>query len=95
MLWKGAYPFEYKDEKFNKISLPEGDFYSHLNIEDITDTDYKYSKRVYVFVCSKWYIIVSWYIGELSKYGSWNVWACSWKISLSSWIRKASSFKKD
>ena len=45
-MWKGVYPFEYKDEKFNKISLPEGDFYGHLNIEDITDTDYKYSKRV-------------------------------------------------
>ena len=34
-------------EKFNKTSLPEKeDFYSHLNIEDITDADYKHAKRV-------------------------------------------------
>ena len=34
-------------EKFSKISLPEKDyFYSHLNIEDITDTDYAQTKRV-------------------------------------------------
>ena len=42
MLWKGVYPYEYMDdwEKFNETSLPEKeDFYSHLNMEDITDTD--------------------------------------------------------
>ena len=34
-------------EKFNEISLLEKtDFYSHLNVEDITDADHKYSKRV-------------------------------------------------
>ena len=34
-------------EKFNKTSLPEKqDFYSHLNMEDITDADYKHAKRV-------------------------------------------------
>ena len=34
-------------EKFNKNSLPEKeDFYSHLNIEDITDADYEHAKRV-------------------------------------------------
>ena len=34
-------------KKFSKISLPEkDDFYSHLNIEDITDTDYAHTKRV-------------------------------------------------
>ena len=32
-------------ETFNEISLPEqDDFYSHLNIEDITDADYAYAK---------------------------------------------------
>ena len=31
----------------NETSLPEKkDFYSHLDIEDITDADYIYSKRV-------------------------------------------------
>ena len=34
-------------EKFNETSLPEKeDFYSHLNMEDITDTDYSHAKRV-------------------------------------------------
>ena len=34
-------------QKFNKISLPGNeDFYSHLNMEDITDADYKHTKRV-------------------------------------------------
>ena len=33
-------------EKFNKTSLPKKeDFYSHLNVEDITDTDYAHAKR--------------------------------------------------
>ena len=32
-------------EKFNEILLPEkGDFYSHLNTEDITDADYAHAK---------------------------------------------------
>ena len=44
---KGVYPYEYMNdwEKFNETSLPE-DFYSKLNIEDITDADYAYAKRV-------------------------------------------------
>ena len=34
-------------ERFNEISLPEKeDFYSHLNMEDITDADYAHTKRV-------------------------------------------------
>ena len=36
-----------KWEKFRETSLPEWeDFYIHLNIENITDTDYMYTKRV-------------------------------------------------
>ena len=35
-------------EKFNETSLPEKeDFYSHLNMEDITDADDTYTKRLY------------------------------------------------
>ena len=58
-------------EQFNKTSLPEKEeFYSHLNMEDITDTDYvrakgvckelktKNLKRISIFVCSRQYIIV-------------------------------------
>ena len=62
-------------EKFNETSLPEKeDFYSHLNMEDITDADYVHGKRVCKnfeiknfsrisrFLCSKEYIIESWCI---------------------------------
>ena len=48
MLQKGVYPYEYMDDwkKFNETLLPEKDnFYSHLNMEDITDTDYTHARR--------------------------------------------------
>ena len=31
-------------EKFSKILLPERELYSQLNMEDITDANYAYSK---------------------------------------------------
>ena len=31
-------------EKFNETSSPEKDFYSHLNMEDITHADYTHAK---------------------------------------------------
>ena len=46
---KGVYPYEYINDwaKLNEVSLPEKeDFYSHLNMEDITDPGYAYAKRV-------------------------------------------------
>ena len=46
---KGVYLYEHMDdsEKFNETSLLEKeDFYSHLNMEDITDADYTHVKRV-------------------------------------------------
>ena len=49
MLQKSVYADEYIDdwEKLNVTSLPEKeDFYSHLNMEDITDADYVHTKRV-------------------------------------------------
>ena len=49
MLRKDVYPNEYIDDwkKFNKASLPEKeDFYSHLNMEDITDANYVHAKEV-------------------------------------------------
>ena len=47
-------------EKFNETSLSEKeDIYSHLNMEDVTDTDYAHAKRVCIslFVCLKRCII--------------------------------------
>ena len=49
LLKKGFYPYEYMDEwvKFNKTMLPEKEeFYSNLNMEDITDADYMHAKRI-------------------------------------------------
>ena len=46
---KDAYRYKYLDdwEKFNETSLPEIEyFYSHLNMEDITDADYTQAKGV-------------------------------------------------
>ena len=49
LLQKGVYFYEYMDdwEKFNETSLPEKKLNSHLNMEDITDTDHLHAKRVY------------------------------------------------
>ena len=49
MLWKCVDPYEYMDdwEKFNETLLPgKEDFYSHLNMEDITEADCVHAKRV-------------------------------------------------
>ena len=78
---KGAYSYEHIDnwknvnkKSRNIITWTENDFYSHLNMKDITDADYIDAKRICKdieikkkkwkkswFVCAKWYIIVSWY----------------------------------
>ena len=42
LLRKDTYPYEYMDswKRFNETSLSEKDFYSNLNIEDITDAEH-------------------------------------------------------
>ena len=87
------------------------DFYSHcknywrqywLCISDHY-ADFAHSKRVWnkkfwrnIMICMlRWYIIVSWCVRELYNYVSWNIWSWPCKISFSSWISIASSFKKD
>ena len=50
LLRKGVYPYEYMDswEKFCKISLPsKEEFYSNLNMEDISDIDYRHANNVF------------------------------------------------
>ena len=50
LLRKGVYPYEYVDnwEKFREISLPiKEDFYSNLNMEDISDIDYRHANNVF------------------------------------------------
>ena len=49
MLQNGVNPYEYMNdgEKFNETSWPEKeDFYSHFNMEDITNVDYTHAKGV-------------------------------------------------
>ena len=48
LLQKGVYPYEYMDDwqKFNETFLPEKeDFYSLVNMENITDADYTQAKE--------------------------------------------------
>ena len=50
LLRKGVCPYEYADtwEKFSEISLPsKEDFYSNLNMEDISDIDYRHANNVF------------------------------------------------
>ena len=49
LLKKDVYPYEYMNEweKLNETALPEKEeFYSNLNLEDITEADYMHGKRV-------------------------------------------------
>ena len=50
LLRKGVYPYEYMDswERFDETSLPDKEaFNSSLNMENITDVDYRHAKRVF------------------------------------------------
>ena len=50
LLRKVVYPYEYIDnwERFNETLLPNKEaFYSNLNMEDITDTDYIHANKVF------------------------------------------------
>ena len=49
LLTEGFNPYEYMDEweNFNQLTFPEKEeFYSNLNMEEITDADYMHGKRV-------------------------------------------------
>ena len=56
LLRKAVYPYEYMDswERFNETSLPDKEaYYSNLNMEDITDIDYKHAKRLFKNLSNK------------------------------------------
>ena len=49
LLRKGVYPYEYMNDwgKLNETLLPKKEvFYSHLNMEDITNSDYTHARQV-------------------------------------------------
>ena len=53
---KGVYPYEYTDswQRFDETSLPDKEaFYSNLNMEDITDVDYRHGKTVFEDLINK------------------------------------------
>ena len=50
LLRKGVYPYEYINswERFDETLLPDKEaFYDNLNIQNITDVDYRHAKRVF------------------------------------------------
>ena len=61
-LRKGVYPYEYMDswEKFNETALPpKKDFYSNLNLENISDEDYPHAQKL-------------WHVFELKSLGEYH-----------------------
>ena len=55
LLRKGVYPYEYMDNwsRFDEEKLPDkNDFYSSLNMEEITDIDYRHTKKVFDKFCT-------------------------------------------
>ena len=55
LLRKGVYPYEYTDswQRFDE-TLPDKEvFYSNLNMEDITDVDYRLGKTVFEYLINK------------------------------------------
>ena len=56
LLRKGVYPYEYMDswQRLDETSLPDKEaFYSNLNMEDITDVDYRHGKTVFEYLINK------------------------------------------
>ena len=56
LLRKGVYSYEYMDswQRFDATSLPDKEaFYSNLNMEDITDVDYRHGKKVFEYLTNK------------------------------------------
>ena len=48
MLQNSVYTYDYMDDWENSMKhYPKKDFKSKLNMEDVTDTDYKHAKRVW------------------------------------------------
>ena len=56
LLRKDVYPYKYMNswQRFDETSLPDKEaFYSNLNMEDITDVDYRHGKKVFEYLINK------------------------------------------
>ena len=56
LLLRGVYLYEYMDswQRFDETSLPDKEaFYSNLNMDDITDVDYRHGKKVFEYLINK------------------------------------------
>ena len=56
LLRKGVYPYEYIDswERFDETALPDKKgFYSNINMEDITDVEYRHGKTAFEYLINK------------------------------------------
>ena len=56
LLRKGVYPYQYMDswQRFDEKLLPDKEaFYSNLNMEDITNVDYRHGKTVFEYLINK------------------------------------------
>ena len=110
LLRKGVYPYEYMDDwkKFNQATLPEKEeFYSKLNMEDITHADYMHAKRVckdveiknvgeyHVLYLKSYTLLLADVFKNFRKNVLKNVPFRFCTIFFSPWISMASSFKKD
>ena len=64
LLRKGVYPYGYMDSwnKFDDVSLPNKDFYSSLNMEEITNVDYLHTKKYLKSLIIKKLVIIMIYI---------------------------------
>ena len=65
LLRKGVYHCEYMDnwEKFNETTLPEKEeFYSNLNMEEITYADYMHGKKTLKRLWNKTFGQISWFV---------------------------------
>ena len=94
-------------EKFNETTLPEEEeFYCNLNMEDITAADYMHMKRVcsnsetkhlgqyHDFNLKRDTLVLADIFKNFRKMCLKNLSFRSYKISFSSWISMASSFKE-